>query len=563
MSTSAATALGPTAAPPVFKRPLQSDRPNTTLSAASTNTTQRLSTPALDLSNELADLPSDAFDSSQSSSISPTKSPQEAIHVSSQDVAVHTRKPNLVAPQNGLRQTTLFGGTVQKLGPTSQAKKHAWPLATQVQPPTHHKLDGEAAKTWVYPTNLGTIRDYQYNIVARGLFHNLLVALPTGLGKTFIAATVMLNWYRWTTDAQIVFVAPTRPLVAQQVDACFHIVGIPRSDTVMLTGTTSPGLRAEAWQSKRVFFMTPQTIMNDLKTGIADPKKIVLLVVDEAHRATGGYSYVELVKFLRRFNQSFRVLALTATPGSSVEAVQQVIDGLDISRVEIRTESSLDIRQYVHQRDVQVELFDFSDEQELVMDLFAKAVKPVMDKLAGQNAYWSRDPLTITAFGMNQSRQKWMAEAGKEHPCLPFYSALLEFRNPIDSGQSKAKYAKQIVEDPNFVKLTNTVKTWVSNPDYLGHPKMEYLRSVVLNHLMDAGEGNAVAGAAPSATRIMIFAQWRNSVEDIVRVLKRNEPMVRPHAFIGQAASKGAEGMDQKKQLDVLEKFKKAPTTLW
>ncbi|KAG9616821.1 P-loop containing nucleoside triphosphate hydrolase protein, partial [Aureobasidium melanogenum] len=260
------------------------------------------------------------------------------------------------------------------MGPATQAnKRHAWPLATQREPPTHHKLNEEATQTWVYPTNLGTTRDYQFNIVSRGLFHNLLVALPTGLGKTFIAATIMLNWFRWTESAQIVFVAPTKPLVAQQVDACFNIVGIPRSQTVMLTGETSPGLRAEEWKTKRVFFMTPQTIINDLKTGLCDPKRLVLIVVDEAHRATGNYAYVEVIKFVRRFNTSFRVLALTATPGSDVPAVQQVIDGLDISRCEIRTETSLDIRQYVHSRDIDVIKFDYSEEQQIIMELAGNA----------------------------------------------------------------------------------------------------------------------------------------------------------------------------------------------
>ena len=89
----------------------------------------------------------------------------------------------------------------------------------------------------------------------------------------------MLNWFRWTHDAQIVFVAPTKPLVHQQVDACFNIAGIPRSQTVMLTGEVPPAVRAEEWGKKRVFFMTPQTLVNDYKHGYADPKRIVLLVV--------------------------------------------------------------------------------------------------------------------------------------------------------------------------------------------------------------------------------------------------------------------------------------------
>jgi hypothetical protein len=58
--------------------------------------------------------------------------------------------------------------------------------------PLKHELDREAAKTWIYPINL-PLRDYQHNIVRRCLFQNTLVALPTGLGKTFIAGVIMLN----------------------------------------------------------------------------------------------------------------------------------------------------------------------------------------------------------------------------------------------------------------------------------------------------------------------------------------------------------------------------------
>ena len=245
-------------------------------------------TAAYDFTQDLADLPSDAFASSSSS-------PQKQ----NGDVIVLNSRKRVVAPQTGLRQTTLFGrqGVNGEVPPSQVNKRYNFIVDQKREPATHHKLELEAIKTWVYPTNLGTIRDYQFNIVQRGLFNNLLVALPTGLGNTFIAATIMLNWFRWTTEAQIVFVAPTKPLVAQQVEACFNIAGIPRSYTTMLTGGVSPALRSEEWKNKRVFFMTPQTLLNDLKQRYADPKKIVLLVVDEAHRATGAYAYVEVVSF--------------------------------------------------------------------------------------------------------------------------------------------------------------------------------------------------------------------------------------------------------------------------
>ncbi|KAI4163832.1 MAG: hypothetical protein LQ342_002605 [Letrouitia transgressa] len=535
----------------------------------------------------LADLPSDAFSSPELPSMSNADQPIATLSRSfdtNASLSPQTQHQRLVAPRANLRQTTLFGDQALENGTQSVSKrKPNWPLANREEPSTHHKLQAECLRTWVYPMNLGTIRDYQYSIVAKGLFNNMLVALPTGLGKTFIAATIMLNWFRWTVDAQIVFVAPTKPLVSQQVKACFDIAGIPRSSTTMLTGETTPGIRAEEWLTKRVFFMTPQTFINDLKTGICDPKRLVLVVVDEAHRATGGYAYVEVVRFLRRFNTSFRVLALTATPGSSIESVQEVIDGLGISRIEIRTEESLDIRQYVHARKINTILFENSDEMAMVIDLFSRSLQPLVDKLCGLNAYWGKDPMSLTPYGCNQARSRWMAsDAGRKAPHAlknmvnsvfsilaslahgiellkfhgigPFYHKVLAFRNELEAGNTSGKYRKQVVESEPFRTMMSRIRPWINNPNFVGHPKLEYLQRVVLNHFLDAGEGRGHSNS--SRTRIMVFSHYRDSAEEIARVLLRNEPMVRPRVFVGQAASKGSDGMDQKTQLDVIQKFR-------
>lgn len=532
-------------------------------------------TVAYDFTQDLADLPSDAFASSSSSP-----------HKQNGDIVVlDSPKKRVVAPQTGLRQTTLFGrqGPDGEIPPSQINKRYNFIVDQKQEPATHHKLDLEAAKTWVYPTNLGTIRDYQFNIVQRGLFNNLLVALPTGLGKTFIAATIMLNWFRWTTDAQIVFVAPTKPLVAQQVEACFNIAGIPRSYTTMLTGGVSPALRSEEWKDKRVFFMTPQTLLNDLKHGYADPKKLVLLVVDEAHRATGAYAYVEVVSFLRRFNQSFRVLALTATPGADVESVQKVVDGLDISRVEIRTENSMDICSYVHQRSIEKHVFQNSDEMEMCMELYSQALQPLVSTVAGLNAYWSSNPRDLTPFGCQQAKKKWFMEAGrnanqgvkatvhtvfailasishgmdllKYHGMGPFYVKLKEFKE--ESQKTKSKYKKQVLDSEPFKKLMVRLQGWVTDDNFVGHPKLDFLQQVILDHFVNAGNGDNVDGAPPSQTRIMVFAHFRDSAEEISRILKRHQPMIRPRVFVGQSTGKNSEGMSQKDQLEVIEHFKK------
>lgn len=93
------------------------------------------------------------------------------------------------------------------------------------------------------------------------------MALPTGLGKTFIAAVVMYNYFRWFPEGKIVFTAPSRPLVTQQIEACHNTVGIPQEWTIDMKGNLSPEKRSSFWKSKRVFFVTPQILENDIHSG--------------------------------------------------------------------------------------------------------------------------------------------------------------------------------------------------------------------------------------------------------------------------------------------------------
>lgn len=96
-------------------------------------------------------------------------------------------------------------------------------------------FDSSSARVWIYPTNY-PIREYQLKISEAALFQNTLVCLPTGLGKTFIASVVMYNFYRWYPSGKIVFMAPTKPLVAQQIEACYKVMGIPQTHMAELTG---------------------------------------------------------------------------------------------------------------------------------------------------------------------------------------------------------------------------------------------------------------------------------------------------------------------------------------
>ena len=64
------------------------------------------------------------------------------------------------------------------------------------------------------------LRSYQKRIAAACVRANTVVLLPTGAGKTLIAAeSIMLLWYASNNVAKTLFLVPTIPLVAQQAAA--------------------------------------------------------------------------------------------------------------------------------------------------------------------------------------------------------------------------------------------------------------------------------------------------------------------------------------------------------
>jgi len=395
----------------------------------------------------------------------------------------------------------------------------------------------------------------------------------TGLGKTFIAAVVMLNWYRWAPEGHLLFLAPTKPLVEQQIDACYKIAGIPRKQTVELTGRVTRKVRAEYWEERRVFFGTPQTIENDLKYGLADPKKIVCVVIDEAHRATGNYAYTKVVQFIRKFNPSFRLLALTATPGTTVESVQEVIDSLGIARVEIRTEESLDIRQFIHRKNVEELVIELSPEITELKELFVGCMQPILDELRSKKATFLMDAEKIQLFTLVSGQKEWLRTPAAQnlpesakwairnmyqllislahpftllqyHGIRSFYTNITAVCNELESGRGKLK--ERLFGNPKWKQLMQRAQEMMASPTSPDHPKLDHLVGAVLTHFMDCEERGEID------TKIIIFSSFRGSGEEIVRTLRQHEPKIKPHIFVGQQDSKnGQAGMSQVQQQEV------------
>ena len=60
------------------------------------------------------------------------------------------------------------------------------------------------------------------------------------------------------------------------------------------SGNKPPKERASQWRSKRVFFLTPQVMQNDITRGAYLAGQVCCVVFDEAHKALGNYSYCQV-----------------------------------------------------------------------------------------------------------------------------------------------------------------------------------------------------------------------------------------------------------------------------
>lgn len=88
-----------------------------------------------------------------------------------------------------------------------------------------------------------------------------------------------------------------------------------------------------------MIFATPQTIENDLENGRLEGSKVVLLIIDECHRAVGNFSYSKIVRLMNKMDVGFRLIGLSATPGYEHDKIQEVISNLNISKVIYKDEN--------------------------------------------------------------------------------------------------------------------------------------------------------------------------------------------------------------------------------
>lgn len=486
--------------------------------------------------------------------------------------------------------------------------------------------DPQKALTYIYPKHPDfPTRQYQLEITEAALNYNTLVSLPTGLGKTHIAAVVMYNYYRWfcsstsnssgvgsaDSGGKIIFLAPTLPLVHQQIEACYKITGIPGHETAVLTGKLKASERKELWKSKRVFYCTPQTVQKDLlmacgngipsetSSGDAnnnndnpetDPEtalafsRVVCLVLDEAHKATGDYAYTKVVDLLEKAaGAKFRIVGLSATPGTSIRAIQGVIETLRSCKIEARTDSDPSVAPYLHQKRTEIVVCPRNTSQRAVGKKLSGILHPLMERLREEGGLQVYGNDTLTSYSILKARQlyetRMKASGQRIHggllSCFHATHTLVQIRSDCHQGMGivKTKLMRMkntsqrgilstVVKSDEFSEMVQMVldATNGSGCEDVVDPKLAKLCELLKHHF----ERN---NACNHSSRAIVFAQFRDSVKEVVNCLESNlKPLVRSRYFVGQSKVSGGgnlssnpenvHGMKQAEQQRAIKDFR-------
>ena len=375
-----------------------------------------------------------------------------------------------------------------------------------------------------------------------------------------------------TPNSKIIFLAPTKPLVNQHYKSFLDLTVIPEDNLKVITGTTSPEKRREIWKDLEIAFMTPQVLQNDIISNQYSLENVALIIFDECHRSVGDYAYCFIAKKYVETAKNCQVLGLTASPGSTEEKINEIKKNLFIDRVEIRTEQDSDVKPYIYKVDkewIKVKLpSEFMD----IKIIITEKLRTIYKWLKQQELLNSSDITKVTRkdlLALDKVINGRISSARTDEEKFQLFSAKKSIANAIRLShmdelietqgvsalddymrknikkikQNTAnKSLKELFGDSDIKRALRLIET--SKQKGIVHPKLEELAGVLHDQIIENED-----------SRILVFCHFRDSVNNIVKFIERDE-VIRAHKFVGQASKSLDKGLTQKKQIQLLEDFK-------
>jgi len=411
-----------------------------------------------------------------------------------------------------------------------------------------------------------TPRLYQETILGTCTEKNCLVVLPTGMGKTVIALMLAAHRLRSFPNSKVLFLAPTRPLVEQHMNTFKKVTELEEGELAVFTGFVKPEKRAEMWKKAKIIFSTPQGLENDIITNKIDLSEVSLLVFDEAHRATGDYAYTFIAKQYDRKARYPRIMALTASPGSEADKINEVCKNLMIEGVELRTDDDPDVLPYVQETSIKWVEVNFPDEFKTIRNYLKECYNSKVNEVKrygyidqsktgsgkiellklqgflhseiakGDKSFEIMKSVSLLAEALKVEHAIELIETQGIDPLITYFEKIYS-----EADSSKVKAIKNLACDTNFKSAF--VLTKKISEQKIDHPKIGILKQIISDET-----------AKNKDVKIIIFNQFRESAKKI-ESLVNSIPGASAKIFFGQAKKNGT-GMSQKEQKEALEDFR-------
>ncbi len=406
---------------------------------------------------------------------------------------------------------------------------------------------------------------FQIDLARIGLTEDLLVVLPTGLGKTVIAALVAAEVLR-RSEGKVLVLAPTRPLVQQHAES-FSSWLVPLR-IARFTGTVRRPVREGSWETADLVFATPEIVQNDLLAGRYRLTDVALVVFDEGHHAVGKYAYVPVAAAYRAERPlDGRVLALTASPGGKDERIEEVVGALGVARIEARTRDDPGVAEFVQPVEIEYRWVELTPTARRIQEALAAASRDEARRLQ-KMGYLRKKPIaSLTVKDLLALRAEIFARPG---PMVRRFGPLFHqlvllhlhhaqerletqgiepFLQYVERVAAKPKLARgdaAFLKRPEVVEARRTAEAFRSSSREPSHPKLDALVELVRETL---------ARTSDHPTRILVFAQYRDTIQGIQSLLEQQGWTV--GRFVGQATRDPEDkGMNQKDQARILTGFR-------
>jgi len=397
------------------------------------------------------------------------------------------------------------------------------------------------------------LRDYQVTIAEQVLRENSLVVLPTGLGKTAVALMVIAQ--RITGDRKCVLVAPTKPLCDQHFS--YFSTHLPYTVVRILTGELPAHERLKEWNDAQVVIATPQTLENDIRNNVYDFRQASVLVVDEAHRAVGGYAYTYLAAAFQSTSEDPLILGMTASPGGNEEKIAGIRQALFISQVISRTEDSPDVKPYIHEKEIDRLYLDLPEPLRRASNTFQSVISHRVKQIREMGIKCSSQ-ITMKELNRLKAEATRMIDEknGTGYQLAAVHAEIMKLKHAILVAETQgilpllkyldklsadgSKSSVRIMNDPDIRYLYDDLRNL--NKGEI-HPKAIRLPALVLNQLNRYPD-----------SRILIFASYRNTGKYITEILQQHG--IKCSVFTGQGTRDGERGMSQKKQQEIIQRFR-------